>query len=158
MPVAKEVDAGPGRRAPRKRSLVIDTTPPRSGERAQLGDSSGPALLGKADEVHEHLGGRLGVWQSAVARGRRNAEEVGERGEADAPEATFEQATGKRSRTERRFGETAPVQREELPLEEALVEAGVVSDKERVGGKGQEVGNHLGCRRCASQLPLAEAR
>jgi hypothetical protein len=136
----------------------MDAPPPRSGECPQLGDSSRSAFLGKADEVHEHLGGRFGVRKSAVTRRRSNAEEVRERGKADAPEAAFEQATRKRGGTERRFREPATVEREELPLEEALVEAGVVSDEERVGGKGQEAGKYLGDRRCVPKLALAEAR
>src|SRR5919205_778442 len=158
MTVAKQVDPGPGRSAPRERSLVIDATSPRRGEPAQLGETSRAPLLGKPEEVHEHLGGGFGVWESAVAGRCRNAEEVRERGEADAPDAAFEQAARKRSCAERRLGETATLQHEELPLEEALVEAGVVSDKECVCGKGQEAGKHLGGRRSASKLPLPEAR
>src|SRR5262249_21197977 len=127
--VVKEVDAGPGRRAPRKSPLVVDAAPSRSGKRAQLGDTSGTPLLGKADEVQEHLSGCCGVWKRTVARGRRNAEEGGKRGKADAPEPAFEQAAGKRGRTEGRFGETTTMQHKELSLEKALVEPGVVSDE-----------------------------
>jgi hypothetical protein len=45
---------------------------------------------------------------------------------------------------------------EELPFEEALVEAGVVGDEERIAGKREEAAEHTGDRRCAPQLLLAE--
>src|SRR5262249_713110 len=147
-----------GRCAPGKSPLVVDAAPSRSGKRAQLGDTSGTPLLGKADEVQEHLCGCFGVWKRTVARGRRNAEEGGKRGKADAPAPAFEQAAGKRGRTEGRFGETTTMQHKELSLEKALVEPGVVSDEQRVSGERQEARKHLRGRRRGPELALAEAR
>jgi hypothetical protein len=64
-----------------------------------------------------------------MAGPRRYAEEVSERGEADAAQAALEQPTGERGRAKRRLGQASPVHREQLPLEEALVEARVVRDE-----------------------------
>ena len=95
-------------------------------------------LLGEPDQVDEHLGRRLGVGQRAVAGPGRDAEEVGERGEADAAQPAFEQPPRERRGAERRLGKAPPVPREQLPLEEALVEARVVRDEQVVAGEGEE--------------------
>jgi hypothetical protein len=73
-----------------------------------------------------------------VAGHGRNAEEVGERGKADPPQATLEQAASERGRTERGFREASTVQQDQLPLEEALVEASVVRNEELIARKVEE--------------------
>ena len=78
------------------------------GQAAQLRQRPCTPLLCQTDQVHEHLGRCLGVRQGSVARLRRNAEEVGQRGEADAAEPSFEQTTRERGGAERRLGQ-APV-------------------------------------------------
>jgi len=82
--------------------------------------------------VHEHLGRRLSIGQSAVTRLRRHSEEIRQRREADATEPSFEQAPRECGGTQRRLGQT-PVS--ELPLEEPLVEARVVRHEQLVAGE-----------------------
>src|SRR4051812_3264956 len=101
VPVAEQVDAGPRRRALGEATLAVDAALARRRERAQLGQPPRAELLRKADQAHEHLGRRLRVGQRAVARLRRNAEEVGERAEADAAGASLEQAPCERGGAER---------------------------------------------------------
>jgi hypothetical protein len=107
--------------------------------------------------VHEHLRRCLGIREGAVAGRRRNAEEVGERGEADAAQATLEQAPGQRGRAERRLGQAPAVAEEQLPFEEALVEPGVVRDEQLVAGEGEEPPQNAGNARRAPQLRVAQA-
>ena len=47
--------------------------------------------------------------------------------------------------------------REQLPLEEALVEAGVVRDEQVVAGEGEEAPDDAADRRRSPQLLLAQA-
>src|SRR5919109_1488192 len=83
MAVAKEVDTGPSRSSLRERSLVVDPTLPRRGERAKVGEPPCAELLGEPDQMNQHLGGGLCIGEGTVARSGRNAEEVRERGEPD---------------------------------------------------------------------------
>ena len=97
--------------------------------------------------MDQHLGRRLGVGQRAVAGLGRDAEEVGERGEADAAEPPFEQAARERGSAERRLGQ-APVA--QLPLEKALVEPGVVGHEQLVAREREKAPDDGRDRRCAS--------
>ena len=88
--------------------------------------------------MDEDLGGRFRVGQRTVAGLGSDSEEVRERGEADPPASPFEQPTRERRGAERGLGESPPVPHEELLLEEALVEAGVVRDEQVVTGEREE--------------------
>ena len=85
----------------------------------------------------------------------RDAEELRERGETDPAAAPLEQAAGERGRAERRLGQPPAVDAEQLPLQEALIEACVVRDEERVAREGEEAAKNAGERRCAAQLLVA---
>ena len=155
--IAEEVDAGPRRGAAGEPALVVDPTLARSGERTQLGEPPGSQLLGEPDQVHEHLGRGLCVRQRTVARSGRNAEEVGQRGEADAPHAALQQPARQRGRAERRLRQAPVVHQQQLPLQEALVEARVVRDEEVVAREREETPDHRGSGRGVPQLLLAQA-
>ena len=107
--------------------------------------------------MQEHLGRRLGVGKRAVAGSGRDAEEVGQRGEADATEPSLEQPARERGRAERRLRQAPAVHPQQLLLEEALVEAGVVGDEERVAGEVEEAIDHARDGRRLPQLRLAQA-
>ena len=92
-----------------------------------------------------------------MAGSGRNPEEVGERGKADATQAALEQATGERRRAERRLGEASSLQPEQLPLEKALVEAGVLRDEEPVTGEAEEAAKNAGDGGRLPKLLLAQA-
>ena len=83
-------------------------------------------------------------------------EEVGQRGQPDPAQATFEQAPGERGRAERRLGQAPPVQDLQLPLQEALVEAGVVGDEQGIAREGEEAIDDARHRRCTPELLLAQ--
>ncbi len=123
----------------------------------ELREPPRPELLGQPDQVHEDLGRGLGVGQGTVARPRRDAEEVGERGEADAAEPSLEQAPGERRRAERRLGQASTVSQEQLPLDEALVEAGVVRDEQVVACEAEEAPEDGRDGRRTPQLLAAQA-
>jgi hypothetical protein len=107
--------------------------------------------------VHQHLRRRLGIGEGAVARRGRNAEEVGERGKADSTYAALEQATGERGGAERGLRQASTVQQDQLPLEEALVETGVVRNEERIAGKAEEAAKNAGDGSRALQLLFAQS-
>ena len=104
-------------------------------ELSQVGETTRADLLGQSDQVHEDLSRCLCVRKRTVTRLGRDAEEVRERGQADAAEPALEQATRERSRAERRLGEAPAAQ---LLLEEPLIEPGVVRHEQVVGGEGEE--------------------
>ena len=106
--------------------------------------------------MHEHLGRRLGIGEGSVAGAGRDAEEMGERGEADAPQTSLEQAAGERSGAERRLRKAPSVSQDQLPLEEALVEAGVVGDQQLVARVGEEAAKDAADRGRAAELLLAQ--
>ena len=85
------------------------------------------------------------------------AEEVRERGEPDAADAALEQAAGERRGAERRLGQPVPVDEEQLSLEEALVEAGVVGDKQVVTRKVKEAAEDGRDRGRVPKLLLTQA-
>ena len=92
-----------------------------------------------------------------MARPRRNAEEVGERGEADAAEPSLEQAPGERRGAERRLGQASSVSQKQLPLDEALVEPGVVRDEQVVAREAEEAPENGRDGRRTPQLLAAQA-
>jgi hypothetical protein len=85
--VAKEVDAGAGRRSVREVALVEHPPGARRRQRHELGDCAGAPFLREANEGEEHFGRRLRVRQSAVTRLHRRPEEVGELAKARARHA-----------------------------------------------------------------------
>src|SRR5215212_10934089 len=87
-----------------------------------------------------------------------NAEELRERGESDAAQAALEQPAGERGCAQRRLGQSSTVVKDQLPFEEALVEAGVVRDEERVACERQEAADDAGDGRCAPELLLPQSR
>ena len=114
-------------------------------------------LLGEPDQADEHLGRGLRIGKSPVAGTSRDAEEVGERGEADAAHASLEQAPGERGGAERRLGKPPAVQPLQLPLQEPLVEAGVVGGERGVAGEGDEAFDDARHGWCSAQLVLAQS-
>src|SRR5881397_2762373 len=86
----------------------------------------------------------------------RDPEEVGERGEADAAETAFQQAPGERGRAERRLRQAPTVQQEQLPLEEALVEASVMRNQEGNAREAEKAPKDDGNRSRSPQLLLAQ--
>ena len=109
----------------------------RGGEVDELRDRLGTPLLGEADQREQDLRRRLGVGERPVARLRRGAEEVGERGQADPlqpPRAGAGPATPCRPRSRH------PPARQPLHLavEKAQVEAGVVGDEDCIPGELEE--------------------
>ena len=86
----------------------------------------------------------------------RNAEEVGERGEADTAHASFEQASGERGGAEGRLREPPAVRPLQLPLQEALVEAGVVGDERCVACEEDEASDDRRDGGRTAQLLLAQ--
>jgi hypothetical protein len=156
--VTEEVHPGPRRRAAQERTLAVHTPLAGSGESAQLGNAAGPQLLRKLDETDEDLGGRLRVGQRPVAGSGRDSEELGEGGEADPALAACEQAAGERCGTQRWLSQPAALAAAQLPLEEALVEPGIVRDQGRVAGEGKEATDDGSDRRRAAQLPLVQPR
>src|SRR2546425_6570784 len=93
-----------------------------------------------------------------MARPGRDAEELRERGQADPAPASLEQPPRERRRAQRRLGEAPPVSQEELPLEEPLVEAGVVRDEEIVAREGEKAPKDSRDGGGAAQLLIAQAR
>ncbi len=156
--VSKEVDAGPSGRAAGEGPLVVDPALARRRESAELGEPPGAELLRQPDQVHQHLGCRLGIGQSSVAGPGRDAEEFGERGEPDAASAALEQPTGERCRAERGLGQAPAVSEEQLPLEEALVESCVVRDEQVIAGEGEEAPENRRDGRCAASAPARAGR
>ena len=88
--------------------------------------------------MDEHLGRRLGVGKSTVAGSRGDAEELGERGEANAAQAPVEQAPRERGGAEWRLGQPPAVQPLQLPFQEALVEAGVMGHERSIAREDDE--------------------
>jgi hypothetical protein len=154
--IAEEVDPRPRGGAMRERAFVVDPPLRRCGEPAQIGEASRAELLGEPDQAQEHFRRRLGVRQRAVARLGRDSEEVREGRESDAAQASGEEAAGERGRTERRLGQTPPVQEAELALEEALVEASVVRDEHVVSREGEEAFDDGRDWRRPAQILLAQ--
>ncbi len=142
VPVAEQVHARPGRCPADERALAVHASFARRGEGAQLGEAAGTQLLGEPDQPHEHLRGRLRVRQRSVAGSGCHPEEVGERREADPVHAAIEQAAGERRGAKRRLRQPAAFAPPQLPLEEALVEAGVVRNQRCLGGKDDEAAEH----------------
>ena len=68
----------------------------------------------------------------------RHTEELGQRGQADTAHASFEQAPGECGGTEGRLREPPAVRPLQLPLQEPLVEAGVVSGERCLACEGDE--------------------
>ena len=99
-----------------------------------------------------------GVGKRAVAGPGRDAEEVGERGEADAAHASFEQAPRERGGAQGRLREPPAVRPLQLPLEEPLVEAGVVGDERCVAGEEDEALDDRRDGGCTAQLLALAAR
>ena len=95
-------------------------------------------LLGEPDQADEHLRRGLRVGKGAVAGSSRNAEEVGERRQADTAHASLEQAAGERGGAEGRLREPPAVRPLQLPLQEPLVEAGVMGGERCVACEGDE--------------------
>src|SRR5215211_3650513 len=59
--VTKEIDAGSSWGALGQRALAVDAALAGRGERAEVGEPPRPELLRQADQVHQHLGRRLGI-------------------------------------------------------------------------------------------------
>ena len=134
--------------------LGMDSSLARRRELSQVGETPSAHLLGQSDQVDEHLSRRLCVRKRTVTRLGRHAEEVSERGEADAAKPAFEQAARERGGAERRLGEATAVQ---LLLEEALIEPGVVRHEQVVAGEGEEAPDDAADGGCSPQLLLAQA-
>ena len=83
---------------------------------------------------------------------------MGQRGEADAAQAALEQPPGERGRAERRLGKAPLVLREQLLLEEALVEARVVRNEQGVAREGEEALEDALRREARLAAPPREAR
>ena len=106
----------------------------------------------------EHLGRRLGVGQRAVARARRDAEEVRERGEADA-RAGGPRAGGARGRPCRAAARTGGGRSAcSCSFEEALVEAGVVGDEQLVARESEEAADDASRPTARVAAPVREDR
>src|SRR5207237_2551253 len=112
--VAEQVDAGEARRAVCERALAVDAPLARNRECLEVGQRARAPLLRQADQHEEDLRSCLRVRQRAVARRRRRAEEVRERGEARSRDAAGEQAPRERDRVDGRSLD--PATREALEL------------------------------------------
>ncbi len=141
--VAKEVDAGLGRRALDEVPLAVDPPGPRRRQLFELGQGRGPALERKVDQAQEHLGSCLSVGKSAMARLDRDAEEVRERPEARPVDPTAEQVPGERHRVDHGRRDSLPADALELAIDETDVEAGVVRDEHGVAGERHELRERL---------------
>ena len=108
-------------------------------------------FLREAEEREQDLRRRLGVRQSAVTGPRAGAEEVRERGKADAAEPAGEQAAGEPDCVDDRRRDPPTRQPLHLAVEEADVEAGVVGDEDSVTREIEEAANRELHRRCAAQ-------
>ena len=149
--VAEEVDARPGRRPGDEEALAGEPARPRRGEVDDVGHRPRAVLLREAEEREQDLRRRLGVRQCAVAGPRAGAEEVRERGEADAAQATGEQAAGEPDGVDDRRRDPPSRQPLHLAVEEADVEAGVVGDEDGIAREIEEAANRELHRRCAAQ-------
>ncbi len=154
--VAEEVDAGSARRAADEVALAVDPPRARGSQLLELGDRRGAALLRDLDEPEEHLGGRLGIGERAVAGLDGGAEEVRERGEARPLDPPAQEVARERHRVDDGRREPFPGQAFELAVDEADVEAGVVGDEDGVAGEGDEAGERLADSRRAAQLVVGE--
>ena len=157
MAIVEEVDARSCRCTPRQGALVVDASLPRRAEGSKLGEPARAELLAQPDQLHEHLGGRLGIGQRTMAWRRRHAEELRQRGEPHPPQPAFEQAARQGGRAERRLRQAPPVESDQVLLEEALVEASVVRDEQRLAGEGEELPHDGRGRRRGAQLLLPQA-
>ena len=157
MAIVEQVDARPCGRAARQGALVVDSSLARRGKGSQLREPSRAELLAQPDQPHEHLGGCLGIGQRTMARRGRHTEEVGQRGEPDPPSAALEQAARQGGGAERRLRQASAVERDQVLLEEALVEARVVRDEQRVAGEGEELPHDGRGRGRRTQLLLPQA-
>ena len=93
--------------------------------------------------MHERLGGRLRIRQRAMTGLGGRAEEVGERGEADALRPAFEQPPREPDGVDDR-GRDAPAREPlDLDVEEPEVEARVVRDEDGVAGEVEEPADDL---------------
>ena len=146
--VAEEVDARPGRRARRQRPAAGQPPRPRRRQLDDVRDRRRPSLLCEPEQREQDLGGRLGVGERTVARGRRGADEVRERGEPDATEPAVEKAAREPDRVDHGRRDPPPGQPLDLAVEEAEVEAGIVRDEHGVAGELEEAPDReLGRRR-----------
>ena len=124
----------------------------RRGERAEVGDRTGTALLREPDQREQQLGGRTRVRQRAVARALGRVEEPRELAEAEARHAAGEQRPRETHGVDDRRADARARQPLGLAVEEREVEARVVRDEHRVAGEGEEAPHRLGRPRRAAQL------
>ena len=87
----EEVDAGPGRRPEREVALVEQAARPRRGERREVRDGAGAALLREPDQREQQLCRRARIRQRSVARPLRRAEKPCELAEPEARDAPGEE-------------------------------------------------------------------
>ena len=92
-----------------------------------------------------------------MTRLRRDAEEVREVGEREAPAPPVQEPAREPDGVEDRRGHAPAGHALDLPLEEAHVEARVVRDERRVAGEGEEAPNRDLGARCPPQVGLADS-
>ena len=157
VPVAKDVDAGPRRRAEDERALLVHTAPSGRGELDEVGDRPGSSLLRQSDERDQDLGGCLSVGKRTVARSHGGSKEVGERRETDAGSAAREQLPCQAHRVNDRRRKSAAGDVLHLAVEKREIEAGVVRNDDRaVSRKGEEVTDRCRGPRGAAQVAVLE--
>ena len=141
------------------REVALVEHPPRTRCRQgdKLGDGARAAFLREADEREQHLGRRLRVRQSAVARLHRRPKEVGELPEARAGHAPREQPSCERDRVDDRRCEARSRQALRLAIQEGEVEARVVCDEHRVAREDEEVAHRGGRRGRAPKQPVGQS-
>ena len=135
---AEDVDARPGRRARDEGALHVQ--PPRAGRREldEVGERPRAPLLREPEQAHEDLRRGLRVGERPVARHRRDAEEVGERREAEAARPLRQQPLREPDGVDDGRRDAPPGEELDLAVEEAEVEARVVRDERRVAGEREE--------------------
>ena len=135
----EHVDARARRRARDERALRVQAPRARSRELDEVGQRAGAPLLGEPDQDDEDLRRRAGVRQGAVARLGRDAEEVRERRQPDAPRPLAEEPSGEPHGVHDRSGDAPARQVRHLAVEEREVEPRVVRDQRGVSGEREEL-------------------
>ena len=158
VPVAEEVDARRRRRPGDEVALAGEPPRARRGEVDELRHGRRPRLLREPDQREQDLGGRLRVGERSVARPRRRAEEVRQRGEADALLAAREQPACEPDRVDDRRRDPAAGQPLDLPIEEPHVEPRVVGDEHGVAGEVEEAPHRQLDRRRSAQRARVDPR
>ena len=155
--VAEEVDARAGRHPLRQPAAGAHAPPLRRAQPDDVGHRGGAALLGQAEQAHEHLGRGQRVGERAVARAYLGVEPLCERAQVHALEPVSDEPPGQRDRVDHRRRQPGAAKATQVGVDEPDVEAGVVGHEHRAGAEAQELVEHRPHPRAAADVMGGDA-